>query len=300
MEERFPISEQGYIVGKLLHGTECQILLDMGTSKLFMPKTHYLTCKSLHSSTSFASKTQRIPVGNGQYVSVFFIIPIVMDILGHRFEIFTLVSETHENIDLLLGIKNEFELEGIINSRELCFSFLNRSLPLFPKEQVLLRPREQFIKVEAPFIDEISGLTIIKMLDKRVQSTLMLKLKFVQNLPTLDVTNISLEMVILDPKEILGILDLKLIGYYKIKQGILQQTLSKYDRFESADVLCKQFNKFINTLKNEKEEMNNKYPWLDQNDERRNMSDREILEKHVQLERSCLLGSQKKQLMVIL
>ena len=26
VEERFPISEQGYTVGKLLDGTECQIL----------------------------------------------------------------------------------------------------------------------------------------------------------------------------------------------------------------------------------------------------------------------------------
>ena len=53
----------------------------------------------------------------------------------------------------------------------------------------------------------------------------------------------------------LGILDLRLVGYYKIRQGILQQNLSKYYRFKSADVLCKQFNKFINTLKKEKEEM---------------------------------------------
>ena len=33
VEERFPISEQGYTVGKLLDGTECQILLDTGASK---------------------------------------------------------------------------------------------------------------------------------------------------------------------------------------------------------------------------------------------------------------------------
>ena len=51
----------------------------------------------------------------------------------------------------------------------------------------------------------------------------MLKLTFVRNLATLDVTNRSLETVIFDPKEMLGILDLRSIGYYKIKQGILQQ-----------------------------------------------------------------------------
>ena len=59
---------------------------------------------------------QRIKVGNGQYVSVLFIIPILIDIHGHRFIIFTLVSEMHENVDLVFSIKNIFELEGIINS----------------------------------------------------------------------------------------------------------------------------------------------------------------------------------------
>ena len=62
------------------------------------------------------SNTQRIQVGNGHYVSVLFVIPITIDIHGHRFEIYTLVSEIHENVDIVLGIKNIFELEGIINS----------------------------------------------------------------------------------------------------------------------------------------------------------------------------------------
>ena len=58
VEEAFPISEQGYTVGKLLDGTECQILLDTGASQSFMFKSHYLCCKSLHSLPQFASRTQ--------------------------------------------------------------------------------------------------------------------------------------------------------------------------------------------------------------------------------------------------
>ena len=115
-EENFPISEQVYAVGKLLDGTGCQILLDTGASQSFMSKSYYLRCKSLHLLPKFASKTQRIQVGNGQYISVLFIIPIVIDIHGHRFKIFTLVSEIHENIDSDPGIKNIFELENVINS----------------------------------------------------------------------------------------------------------------------------------------------------------------------------------------
>ena len=85
VEQRFPISKSGYTVGKLMDGSECQILLDTGASKSFMSKSYYLCCKALHSLPKFASKKQRIQVGNGQYVSVLFIILVIVEIAGHRF-----------------------------------------------------------------------------------------------------------------------------------------------------------------------------------------------------------------------
>ena len=63
--------------------------------------------------------------------------------------------------------------------------------------------------------------------------------------------------MIFNPKEVLGILDLRPMGYYIIKQGILQQNFSKYHRFKSADILCEQFHNFINTLKREREKREN-------------------------------------------
>ena len=60
-----------------------------------------------------------------------------------------------------------------------------------------MKPKEQkLVKVEAPFIDEISGLAIVKLLDKLMQSTMMLKVKFTQNLVMLDITDSSSEIVI--------------------------------------------------------------------------------------------------------
>ena len=85
---------------------------------------------------------QRIKVGNGQYFGVLFIIPVIVDIHGHRFEIYTLVSEIHENIDLVLGIKNVFELEGVINSRDCWVGFLNTSVPIYPEKEVILKSEE--------------------------------------------------------------------------------------------------------------------------------------------------------------
>ena len=110
-------------MGKLLGGTECQVLLDTGASKPFMSKSHYLCCKSLHSLPKFASRTQRIQVGNGQCVSILFIIPIIIDIQGQRFEIYTLV----------LGIKNIFELEGVINAQEKFITSKTDPYPFFQK-----------------------------------------------------------------------------------------------------------------------------------------------------------------------
>ena len=142
-EERFPITGQGFASGKLLDGTECQILLDTGATKSYMSKSYYLQCKTLHALPKFSSNTQRIQVGNGQYVSVLFVIPVIVDIHRHRFEIFTLVSEIHDNVDLVMGMKNIFELEGVIDLRESCFSFLSRLIPFFPVTTVEIAPASQ-------------------------------------------------------------------------------------------------------------------------------------------------------------
>ena len=100
----------------------------------------------------------------------------------------------------------------------------------------MLKPKEQkLIKIEAPFLDEISGLATIKLLDKSTQSIIMLKVTCMQNIAMLDMTNSSSETLILSPKEALGILDLRSLGYYKIWQGVLQQNLSRFYEFESAE-----------------------------------------------------------------
>ena len=189
-EESFPISENGYTLGRLLDGMKCQLLLDAGASKSFMSKSFYMCCKSLHTLPKFAASTQKIQVRNGQCISVLFIIPVIIEVHGHRFEIYTLVSEIHENVDLVLGIKNVFELEGVINSRDCRFKFLNRSVPIYPEKELILKPDEQnLVKVRAPFVDNISGLAIIKIIDGRTSSTLLIKLKFTRNKAVLDIKN---------------------------------------------------------------------------------------------------------------
>ena len=73
-EENLPITSHGYTKGKLLDGTECEMLVDTGTSKSYMTKSYFMRCKSLHPLPKFTSTTTRIQVGNGQYVDALFII----------------------------------------------------------------------------------------------------------------------------------------------------------------------------------------------------------------------------------
>ena len=213
------------------------------------------------------------------------------------------MSKIHQNVDLVLGIKNVFELEGVINSRDCRFEFLNRSVPIYPEKEVILKPDEQkLVEVRAPFMDEISGLAIIKIIDGGTNSTLLIKLKSTCNKAVLDIKNAGKDTMILKPKEMIGIVDIRSSGYYKIKQGILQQNLSRYYRFEEAQKLCKYFNKFVGTLKRDREQTTpvDKYPWLDKDDERRNMMDREILEKFIDLRTSCLNKEEKVKVMDML
>ena len=224
---------------------ECQILLDMGATKSYMSKSYYLRHKTLHALPKFLSNTQRIQVGKGQYVSVLFVIPVIVDIHGHRFKIFTLVSEIHDNVDLVMGMKNIFELEGVIDSRDSCFSFLSTSIPFFPVSTIEIVPTSQkMVIIEAPFIEELSGMATVKNLDMKEQTTNMIKLKFIQNNAVLKITNKTHKTMTFDRMELMGILDLRLLGFYRIKQEVLQKHFSRHYHFKLADNVCDQYNRF--------------------------------------------------------
>ena len=130
---------------------------------------------------------------------------------------------------------------------------------------------------------------------------MMLKLKFVRNKATLDITNNTIETLIFDKKTIIGILDLRSLGYYKMKQGDLQQNLNKYYHFEEANRVWDAFNKLVEMVRQEeKDSKKEMYPWIDDTDERKYMTDKEILDKYIDLKDSCLEEIERKQVMEML
>ena len=51
-----------------------------------------------------------------------------MDIVS---KFFILVSEISENVDLVMGMKNIFKLEGVFDLQDSCFSFSQEINPIF-------------------------------------------------------------------------------------------------------------------------------------------------------------------------
>ena len=121
------------------------------------------------------------------------------------------------------------------------------------------------------------------------------------NAAMLDITDNALDTIIFKPEEMSGILDLRSLDYCKIKQGILQQNLSKYYKSEREDTLCEHFNMFRNTLKKEREqeELKEIYPRLDPSNKRKYI-DKEILDKYIDFDKSCLMGKEKEEMMEML
>ena len=63
----------------------------------------------------------------------------------------------------------------------LLFQFLSRSIPFLPVTAVEIAPKAQkMVVIEAPFIEELSGMVIVKSLDMKEQATSMIKLKFIR------------------------------------------------------------------------------------------------------------------------
>ena len=151
------------------------------------------------------------------------------------------------------------------------------------------------VVIEAPFIEELPRMAIVKVLDMNKHVTSMIKLKCIRNKATLKITNNTDKTGTFDRSKMIGILDLQSLGYYKIKQDMLQQNLGKHYHFELVEDMCTQFNRFVNLLKKEEENTKEKYPCLDDKDERKYITDREILDKYINLDNSNLTKAEKKE-----
>ena len=94
------------------------------------------------------------------------------------------------------------------------------------------------------------------------QTTNMIKLKFIRNEAILKITNKTHETVTFGRTEMMGIVDLRSLGFYKIKQDVLQEHLDRHYHFKLADNVCNQYNRFITLMRKEEENSEGKIPLI--------------------------------------
>ena len=132
--------------------TEVKVFYDLGAPKIYRAKSFYEGTKYLHRIPKVKPSCTGIKIGNGAVIPVNLVIPVQIMIQGQLFEIYTTVAALHEGIDLVIGIKHMFELEGILNTRTSSFDFFSQSIPIYPQNDLKVKQGGKvYIKVVAPF-----------------------------------------------------------------------------------------------------------------------------------------------------
>ena len=92
--------------------------------KAFLSKSFYLRNSCLQRPLKFTARATNSQIGNDQHCSLHFVIHATITIHGLQFEVLTLVSKIYGHVALVIGIKNLFELEQNINTRDYSINFL--------------------------------------------------------------------------------------------------------------------------------------------------------------------------------
>ena len=325
VDNHVPFDGRGMSKAYLSNGTPMKLFFDSGASRSYLSKRFYDSNPVLHDMPKFVTTCTGIRIGNGSIVPALFVIPILFMACGHTFEIFTIVAEIDDDMDLVFGFKNMVETEGMLNTRTGEYDFIGRSIPIFPQNDLdVLAGEKAYIKVKAPFCDKLSGMICAKFFSRDMVYTL--RVKFQDNQGIVQFRNGSNETAQLRKDKAVGILDLRSIGYFKVgyqkmvnmaessknfKMYHYRQIKSeaKTENWSTSDQYMRVTGRYGNekirkTQESEKHsELGRKsdpYPWLTEDDPRRHQTDEEILYEKIDLSNSTLSRKERTRLMKML
>ena len=227
------------------------------------------------------------------------------------------MADIDDGIDLVFGFKNMVEAEGMLNTRTGEFNFLGRSIPIFPKHDLDVKPGgKAYLKVKMPFVEKLSRRALCKMFVGEINHTL--KLKVQDNQAVVEFENKSNTTAELRKNKVLGILDLRSMGYFKVgyqKMVIMAESSGNFQMHHYQQIAkskpeaeCEFYFKMSSNRgpprdtshRSEnpcREPWEDPYPWLAEDDPRQFQSDAEILFEKIDLKDSALMKKEKAKLM---
>ena len=330
---KFPMTVKGEVEGELMDDTpiRVKVLIDSGATKPIMNRKYYEKTPFLKTYPTHKIKKRRIIVANGKTIEVDTCIDVIIRLGGHMFEITAYLMDMCDEFDFIIGQKAMYELEGGPDFGELAFHFKMRSVPVYPCEDIHIKPGESKTFLARMLSRPKSfkkGKAILKVknpapsthMDEITTQTLLVEVK--EGKMKLTAKNESAQDFILKSNHIFGCIDLRSAGYFHISRLTLEESLKDKCSFLSEQDTKEYFCQLIKDHKElvgKMEEMENTklvqskevlrdekskelvkekdpYPWLDEDDPRRTMTDQEIIEKYVDLSESDLTDREKKTL----
>ena len=318
VDNNIPFDGRGMSKAYLSNGTPMKLFFDSGASRSYLSKKFYDSNPVLHDMPKFVTTCTGIMIGNGSIVQALFVIPLLFMSCGHTFEIFTIVAEIDDDMDLVFGFKNMTETEGMLNTRTGEYDFIGRSIPIFPQNDLDVPPGEKaYIKVKAPFCNKLSGMICTKFVGRDMVYTL--RVKFQDNQRVVQFRNGSNETAHLRKNKALGVLDLRSIGYFRVgyqKTVNMAESSKAFKMYHYQQIKCEtktevdQYMRIRGRYSSKKCENEEKqtdsdqksdpYPWLADDDPRRYQSDEEIMYERIDLSNSALSRKEKARLMKLL
>ena len=191
-------------------------------------------------------------------------------------------------MDAILGVKNIFELEGVINSRTYSVNFLNRSLPIFPLTHHKIKPGKMaYVKVRILLVEKLSGIAIVKLMYKYHIGTM--RVKIYHNQSILQIINNIDETIYYTHQLSMGIVDIRSLGYYNVTKSVMFFDKRGNNQIPPPPYRVPKLHPQNYYKASQKREVETKksepdpYPWLDPNDPRRDMTNEEILDEYIDL-----------------
>ena len=318
-----PASPHGLAHGKLLDGTKLNILIDSGASKPMMSRRFFNSHPYLHKYPRYKIKPRYLKVANEQLIEVNECLHMMLDLGGCIFETIVYLTIVPAPFDFIIGQKFMYETEAAIDFGKTKFFFKKRSVDLINESVVDIGPNEQrgltLRLKECPvgFSDALSA--IIKLRQPHGEIPVTLSVSVEDKKVYILVKNTGEETLSFSSGDHMGCLDMRSVGYFHTSRDNLQIILQEHCLFLN-DTKSVDFSKKVIDAKpverlctacqtRLKERLDNgqndtnmvpdkekdPYPWLEEDDPRRKMSDKEIILQNMGMSEACInqsLGNQ--------
>ena len=239
----FSFNHRCHVEGRIGTGATIDILLDTGATKSYFSRKYYEEHPYLHDLPKYVPNLGPIRLGDGTLCTVDFIIPLIVTIENHVFEVFALITKMG-NSELILGMKELMELEATIDTPTFTCNFLNRSPLIRPMKTCEIPVGKTLdVELECDYPDELSGAEVAKFLFYPSKVFDTAKVIVQRNKILLRIANKIDREIRMYPDLPVGILDICSLGYFRVNMEKMKNVILSRYKFTSMERACNEFNK---------------------------------------------------------